>query len=132
MTTLYSIRSTPADDEFLITKFDRDYNPEGTYALTTSNCSCPAGQKPTCRHRKMLPFFTTTRHIDDGWFFDYDTRQWRRPLLTEFDLSPPKDTYEERVAAFAKSFESEGANLSLPQQDLILTHAPAPNPNAEP
>ena len=125
MTSLYSLRSTPVKGEFLITKFDRDYNPEGTYALTRSECSCPRSHKTGCRHRTMLPLFQQTNHINDGWFLDFGTRLWRKPL-SEVMLSTADDTVEERLA---KSFESEGSSLCAPagpRQD----HSKA-EPNAE-
>ena len=125
MTSLYSLRSTPVKGEFLITKFDRDYNPEGTYALTRSECSCPRSHKTGCRHRTMLPLFQQTNHINDGWFLDFGTRLWRKPL-SEVMLSTADATVEERLA---KSFESEGSSLCAPagpRQD----HSKA-EPNAE-
>ena len=125
MTSLYSLRSTPVKGEFLITKFDRDYNPEVTYALTRSECSCPRSHKTGCRHRTMLPLFQQTNHINDGWFLDFDTRLWRKPL-SEVTLSTADATVEERLA---KSFESEGSSLCAPagpRQD----HSKA-EPNAE-
>ena len=138
MTSLYSLRSTPVKGEFLITKFDRDYNPEGTYALTRSECSCPRSHKTGCRHRTMLPLFQQTNHINDGWFLDFHTRLWRKPL-SEVMLSTADDTVEAGFEILreliyghrrlAKSFESEGSSLCAPagpRQD----HSKA-EPNAE-
>ena len=119
MTSLYSLRSTPVKGEFLITKFDRDYNPEGTYALTRSECSCPRSHKTGCRHRTMLPLFQQTNHINDGWFLDFDTRLWRKPL-SEVMLSTADATVEERLA---KSFESEGSSLCAPAGPPELAQA---------
>ena len=119
MTSLYSLRSTPVKGEFLITKFDRDYNPEGTYALTRSECSCPRSHKTGCRHRTMLPLFQQTNHINDGWFLDFDTRLWRKPL-SEVTLSTADATVEERLA---KSFESEGSSLCAPAGPPELAQA---------
>ena len=80
MTNLYSIRSTPTPGEFTIMKFDRDYNVESVYALNAKSCTCPAGAKPSCRHRKLLPEFIQKGHVDSGWFLDWDTRLWRKPV----------------------------------------------------
>ena len=133
MTSLYSLRSTPVKGEFLITKFDRDYNPEVTYALTRSECSCPRSHKTGCRHRTMLPLFQQTNRINDGWFLDFDTRLWRKPL-SEVMLSTADAglsgalslavklgaTVEERLA---KSFESEGSSLCAPAGPPELAQA---------
>lgn len=81
MTALYALRKHPTHaSTFSITKFDGDMNPESTYVLTKENCSCPQAHKPTCRHRKMLSMFFTHHHINDGWFLDWDTRLWRKPI----------------------------------------------------
>ena len=80
MTSLYSLRSTPKEGEYIVMKFDPDYEVESVYALSASLCVCPAGHRPTCRHRKMLPLFLAHHHVDDGWFLDWDTRLWRKPL----------------------------------------------------
>ena len=55
MTSLYSARFHPAG--VLLLKFDRDLNHEASYLVSNGNCECPAASRPTCRHRKMLPFF---------------------------------------------------------------------------
>ena len=80
MTSLYSLRSTPKSGEWVVMKFDLDYEVESVYALSASECMCPAGHRPTCRHRKMLPLFLQHNHVDDGWFLDWDTRLWRHPV----------------------------------------------------
>ncbi len=79
MTSLYSCRSINAA-EYRISKFDADFNLQSSYTMTQEGCDCPQGHKPTCRHRKMLPEFARQGHIGDGWFFDWDTRQWRKPI----------------------------------------------------
>lgn len=147
MTSLYSLRSSTDRDAYVITKFDRDYNVESVYAVTLKECDCPRSHKTGCRHRTMLPLFIQTGHIDDGWFLDFDTRQWRKPLSEEpafghgpvmsvladaktIEVLPP----EARAAAnrefvterLAKSFESESS--SLPRQDPIEA---TPQSNAE-
>lgn len=140
MTQLYSLRSTPSPDEFIVTKFDEDWNPIATYAVSPSACSGPDGHRPTCKHRKMLTLFRSSEHIDDGWFLDWDTRMWQQPsgiaeiadqlLLDNAHESPtptlgivksitlPDDATPEQVAeGFAKviapSFESEGSIQAL-------------------
>src|SRR5438105_686271 len=80
MTALYSCRSINAV-EYRISKFDADFNLLSSYTMTREGCDCPQGHKPTCRHRKMLPEFAKQGHIDDGYFYDWDTRQWRKPIV---------------------------------------------------
>jgi hypothetical protein len=105
MTALYSLRSTPAADEFMIQRFDEDFLCESVYAVSTTLCTCPAGTRSTCRHRKMLPLFLAAGHIDDGWFLEWDTRLWRGPIAGEL-----------------------GATLADP---LILDNAPSAGREAE-
>lgn len=77
---LYSLAATPTPGEYIIQKFDLDYHCESVYALTASTCMCPQGHKETCRHRKMLGDFLKHGHIGDGWFMEWQTRLWRRPV----------------------------------------------------
>jgi hypothetical protein len=78
--SLYSVHATDTPGEYIIQKFDPDYRCESVYALSEVTCMCPQGHKPTCRHRKMLAEFLRLEHIGDGWFMEWDTRLWRRPV----------------------------------------------------
>jgi hypothetical protein len=82
---LYTLHSTPAEGEFIIQKFDTNYICQSVYAMTSTTCMCPQGAKPTCRHRKMFPLFLKFGHIGDGWFLEWNTRMWRRPLQVASD-----------------------------------------------
>lgn len=128
MTALYSLRSTPTKDEYLILKLSSDFEPEGTYALNARNCSCPAGHRPLCKHRKMLPFFLDKAHVDDGWFLDWDTRLWKHPINPEQGLADSTllgQSEEDRLAsALAPAFTSEA---SIP---TIAGASVAPTPQA--
>lgn len=53
-----------------ITKFNSDGNVEASYLTSDSTCSCPAGQRPTCRHRRMLSYLRDI--VDTHWFLDWD------------------------------------------------------------
>ncbi len=90
MTELYILRSLPKGNEWQITKFDSDFNVEATYTTSAQGCDCPAGERSSCRHRKMIPIFAQHGHIDDGWFLEYETRQWRKPLAERAELELPK------------------------------------------
>ena len=96
MTSLYSARFHPAG--VLLLKFDRDLNHEASYLVSNGNCECPAASRPTCRHRKMLPFFEKAGHIGDGWFLDWDTRLWQRPIL-EGEYEVPKSVPDSEALA---------------------------------
>ncbi len=63
-------------DQYSITKFDAHMNVESTYLCTLEECNCPAGQRPTCRHREMLPKFITRGAIGTEWMFDFDRGGW--------------------------------------------------------
>lgn len=64
-------------DQYRITKFDPDLNVESTYLCTTDACECPAGQRPTCRHREMLPkFILKDGAIGGNVFYEIASGQW--------------------------------------------------------
>jgi hypothetical protein len=73
--TLYSYRSTG-----YITKFDADGNVEASYQTSAEGCTCPAGQRSTCRHRQMLPHMLAHNLADSQWFWDHD-----KQMATDFD-----------------------------------------------
>ena|SRR5882724_1237933 len=72
--TLYNCRH--AGDEYRITKFSNEMDVESSYLCTPTECQCPAGVRPTCRHREMLPKFLSREHVGDEWFYDYDRGGW--------------------------------------------------------
>jgi hypothetical protein len=72
--TLYNCRTDL--DGYRITKFDSDMNVESSYHCTDTTCDCPAGQRPMCRHREMLPAFIGRGAVDKGWFLNYDEGGW--------------------------------------------------------
>lgn len=74
MTVLYNCRHD--GDQYRISKFDNDMNVESSYLCDTDNCECPAGVRPTCRHRQMLPKFISRSHVGDEWMFDFDRGGW--------------------------------------------------------
>lgn len=74
MPVLYNCRHS--GDQYRITKFDDDMNPQGSYLLSLEECDCPAGVRPTCRHRQMLPKFIARQHVGDEWLFDFDRGGW--------------------------------------------------------
>lgn len=69
MTTLYNCHHD--GDQYRITKFV-DGNPESSYLCTFAECECPAGSRPTCRHRLMLPAFINMNTVNTHWFMNFD------------------------------------------------------------
>ncbi len=63
-------------DQYRISKFDDDMNVQSSYLCTETECDCPAGVRPICRHREMLPKFLQREHVGDDWWFDYDRGGW--------------------------------------------------------
>lgn len=83
MTSLYGCRSLGAGD-YRIMKFDEDYNILIYYATTERECDCPAAHRSSCKHRVMLKeFFIRFKHVDDGWFLNWNNRQWHPPIPLE-------------------------------------------------
>jgi hypothetical protein len=74
MAILYSCRHD--GDQYRITKFDEDFNIESSYLCTVADCECPAGVRPMCRHREMLPKFLSREAVGTGWMYDYDRGGW--------------------------------------------------------
>ena len=54
-----------------ITKFT-DGEVESSYITTRDSCDCPAGVRPSCRHRQMLPRMIAAGIVNSKWFWDFD------------------------------------------------------------
>ncbi len=82
MPILYNLRRTA--DGYIIAKFDEDFNVAGVYTLSPQGrglaCDCPAGPRPSCKHRKMVPIFAAAGRIDTSAFYCYETQQWHQPI----------------------------------------------------
>lgn len=128
MSFLYSCRHD--GDQYRITKLTHNLDVESSYLCTFDECECPAGVRPTCRHREMLPRFVERGAISTGWMYDYDRGGWV-DNRTEDELSGPLDEGAEAISLemIADAEEYIDRNPSL---------APAPkiglkiNPNPEP
>jgi hypothetical protein len=72
--TLYNCRQDGM--HYRITKFDDDMNVQASYTCSENVCDCPAGVRPMCRHREMLPAFIGRGAVGNGWFLDYDQGGW--------------------------------------------------------
>ncbi len=92
MSNVYNLRTIPSG--WQVTKFDDDFNVESSYEMTQDDelrCGCPAGARPTCRHRQM--FSQLLDRVDTAWFLDFDTRAWVDPT-GEAALSKPEGETE--------------------------------------
>lgn len=87
MTHLYNCRHD--GDQYRITKFDSDLNPEASYLCTLTECECPAAARDTCRHRQMLHHFLARGAIGTDWFFDHDRGGWVQLALSFIDEAGP-------------------------------------------
>lgn len=79
---LYSAKSTidaEGHSTTRITKFV-DGEVESSYLTTPATCDCPAGVRPTCRHRQMLPHMIQCDIINTHWFYNFD-----RGLVVDFE-----------------------------------------------
>lgn len=87
--SIYNLRTS--DDSFIITKFTSDLDVESSYTVTLSECECPAGRRPTCRHRQMLPTMLAQGIEDTGGFYDFDNDQFLEPEVMDQGLSDDVD-----------------------------------------
>lgn len=112
---LYNCCNCELNDEgYIITKFDDDFNVESSYRVTVEACECPAGVRDTCRHRKMLPIFIATEHIDDNWFYNYDTHGWHK-----IDQSDPFVDQDVVPAGLSEKEIEEGTEVAVDYKELI-------------
>jgi hypothetical protein len=132
---LYNCRHS--GDQYRITKFDADMNPQGSYLVDDEACECPAGVRPTCRHREMLPKFLQRGHVGDEWMFDYDRggwvqmgEEWAQPVETGSHLSgDPTDNIdwdtmaEERLGQRPKSAPTGATSLPEGESEPQVTAA---------
>ncbi len=145
-TMLYNCMSIPMG--YRIGKFDGDLNLEAAYhvGLNGRECDCPAGNKPICKHRKMLPIFKDAEHINDGWFLNWNTRQWAAPpeelkdLLEQSEISEEvtAQLQQDMAATVANAFEGSSTAAEVasspapancpPVEDASGVHRPQPSP----
>lgn len=76
---LYTFR-TREPNKWTCVKVDKDFNPTGTYEMSKTGtyieCSCFASNKPTCRHRQMIPEFEVEDRFNSHWFYSFDKGVW--------------------------------------------------------
>ena len=135
---LYTLRNTDTPGTFSITKFDKNLEVESNYLVTYDSCTCPRSFHRNCRHRAMLYIFKQHKHIGDGWFLDYPTRQWLKPSENQDYHEPDQDL---DVEALVDALETVGLKAVVidetPEQEKqteakVLPPSVAPAPAAVP
>ena len=104
--TLYNLKSS--DGQWRITKFDDQLNVESSYITSETECECPAGVRPSCRHRQMLPRMLNVGAEDSGMFYDFERDVFLEPIEGE-DTQPviiSPIEYDEAVRAANESYIS--------------------------
>src|SRR5690242_10913594 len=101
---LYNLRETKTPGQYIIAKFDKNMELESNYLVSMDECACPRGNRPTCRHRQMLPLFKKHKHVGDGWFLDFHTKLWHNvpgftDQVAEDDTTTAPDTPAEQETA---------------------------------
>lgn len=72
---LYNLKVMP--EKSMMTKFDENLNPQKTYFLNGTVCTCPAGtHNRWCRHKEMKEYFTELGRMNSSWLFEYETHKW--------------------------------------------------------
>lgn len=127
--TLYNLKTD--GDHYRITKFDNDLEVESSYLTSESECTCPAGHRPTCRHRQMLPILLAEGICDKPAFYSFEKQefywaanQFDEPEITmpsevesSYELSVPEGTKEvtetQRAMPAEAPLEIESAHPSI-------------------
>jgi len=87
--TLYNLKTD--GDNYRITKFTSDLDVESSYLTSLTECECPAGHRPTCRHRQMLPHMLSEDMLDAPKFMDFDTKA---VYVSAFAEEPEEEFFE--------------------------------------
>jgi len=115
--TLYNLKF--ADGQWRITKFTNDLEVESSYITSINECECPAGNRPTCRHRQMLPKMLNVGAEDSGMFYDFERDQFLE-LITD-----PEDTQPVIVSPMEDELEDEPELPPQAAQDILSPPEPA-------
>lgn len=119
--TLYSCHEIPGAG-YAMHKFDNDLNPEGSYEVTNATCTCPAGVRPTCKHRsRLLPAFLLRKHIGDGWFLNDQNMMWHRPVSEVHQPLPQYENAGGEADQLVQTVESEAQPQLWDSPDPCVT-----------
>lgn len=99
-------------DNWRITKFN-DGEVESSYLCSESECQCPAGSRPICRHRLMLPMFLNRGAVDTFWFLDFERKGWvsNEPALSYIGDPPGHTDLMVSPESIDKFLDSERSEL---------------------
>jgi hypothetical protein len=114
MPSLYNCKHS--GDQYRITKFTSDFEVEASYLCDLAACECPAGHRPKCRHREMLPKFIARNAVGTEWFFDHDRGGWVQGWKEEPTLDIQQ--YDASTDTINQLSEQELASEALPIQPL--------------
>lgn len=110
-------------DQYRITKFSTpDFNVESSYLCDATGCDCPAGHRPTCRHREMLPKFLAREAVGTQWMYDYDRGGWVQAGLEQ---------EPERVLPSISGSQTLPANSEPPLAAAGRNHSSPSKPSLE-
>lgn len=79
--SLYNCKASGSS--YRLTKFTNDLEVEAPYLTNGRECDCPAGHRPVCRHRIMLPRFIAKNATAGQWFHNYEHQQWVRAAVDD-------------------------------------------------
>lgn len=102
--TLYSLRTD--GDQYRITKIV-DGEVESSYLSTERECECPAGHRPMCRHRQMIPEMLARGICDTHWFWNFDLHR-----VVDFN-GMLKSNYDQ-LAVVGEAQHTEAVELASP------------------
>ena len=136
MQSLYNCKRID-ETHYRITKFDSGLVPfqddrgrVSAYTCTKETCECPQSHKATCRHRKMLPFFIQEAHVDDNYFFIWDTHQWFKAtgiFAEAAEANEPKRLEDDPLLTEVTPQEIELLSKRVAQSPASV--APSPRPS---
>lgn len=115
-TGYYRLETTPVGHRII--KYDIAANEESRYDIIEMegyvNCTCPAGSRPSCRHRDMLP--DMLERVDTQWFWEYPGGIWHD--LTGYEAG--KVTLEKfaKGALFDDDILAEAQGMAQPNPTL--------------
>jgi|SRR6185437_14979703 len=127
--TLYNLKSN--DGEWRITKFTNDLDVESSYRTSLSECECPAGHRPTCRHRQMLPKMLAYAIEDSSAFYDFETDTVLEPISEAIaDSLEPQLTGLQEEQILMGFHQPELTNSSAPSERGTQQAETLPNSDA--
>lgn len=111
--SLYNCKQS--GDSYRISKFTNDLDVEASYLTNGNECDCPAGHRPVCRHRIMLPRFIAKNATSGQWFHNYEHQQWIRATMD--------DSEAEIVAAAIANADEQHEAMTQGEDEFLASAA---------